>query len=42
MLLILGGYDDAKCKELQKQAQTEDMSEDDWKDWLENFDKYCM
>lgn len=41
MLLILGGYDKEKCKEVQGRV-SEDMSEDEWEQWLKDFDKFCM
>lgn len=42
MSSILGGYDDEKCKELQKQAQTEFMTEEEWERWAELFEIYCV
>ena len=42
MLLILGGYDEAECKKLREQANTKDMTQEEWDIWTDKFLEYCI
>lgn len=41
MLLILGGYDEEKCKDVQGRV-SKDMSAEEWEQWLKDFDEFCI
>ena len=42
MSMILGGYDEEKCKALQKQAQEGFMTTEEWERWIDLFEMYCV